>query len=564
MPTATAPAMHPLRAEHSDGPAPFRVYARASTLAQDESVEQQLDVAERDLRAMGLLAPDRRLPRHHAPEEGVYCDDGQSAYQVPPSERDGARALLADVAANPQPVGRPGIIWVWAQSRYLRTEDGAAEAIAELYPLSKIGWALYSHEQRRCIQLTGPDSLLNVFTAAIHGAKDSEHSREKAAAVKRAKRRQLEQGIWIGGFPPPGYERWVARIRPAESGQDHIEWVAPLAAGCQNGWHGTITLLRPTEHADAIRSLFAMVADGIQGQALSINEVHRRLDDGTLASPVPGHRWRRTSIQSLLTNLTYIAVQCDEVGITYPAQWEPIVDRALWQRVQDRIASNRVLGRGVGAAFPLSGLLFCAACKARFAGEQQQPKGGALQRYYRVNTPLRVDDVTRCRSCVRRIRADIIEAAVLQELAHVAEHPSVVQALAFEQQMRVEGASTMLARMTALKHEESEVQRKIDNLLTSVTEGTGMVADRLHAMLAKLNATAASLVAERSTLSSGRSDAVASLCSATQMMRQIWDSAGGQERRDLTRAFVARLEVDVSKRVLHVGLRLPVGAPTLT
>lgn len=119
------------------------------------------------------------------------------------------------------------------------------------------------------------------------------------------------------------------------------------------------------------------------------------------------------------------------------------------------------------------------------------------------------------------------------------------------------------ARMELLALEESEVQRKIDKLLTTVMSSPGMVADRMSTMLQKLDADAAELATERRALAAGNTDAVATLCATAPILRTVWNGAGPQERRDVVRAFVARIEVDGVQHVLRIALRTPAGAAPL-
>lgn len=551
---------HPADAGH--GALRYRVYVRASTRAQDESVEQQVEVAERDLRALGVLAPDAHLPRCHAPEAGVYADDGVSAWEVPPLERPAARAMIADLEQHKRPLADAGIVWIWAQSRYLRAEHGPRESITEIARLEELGWVLYVHRERRRLELTGPNGLLNVITAAVQGEKDSEHSREKSHALLRVKRRQVERGIWMGGFPPPGYERWVARLEgDSDVGPCRVaEWVAPLAKGCRNGWHGTVTLLRPTPAADAIRGLFALVADGKDGAPVSINEIHRRLNSGDMPSPIPGHDWCRASIQSLLTNPTYLAVQHDAEGIEYAGAWEPLVDRALFQRVQARIAANRERRRGITADFPLSGLITCAKCGSSLCGESHRWEGGCI-RYYKVTSPWRVSDPKRCTACARRVRADVVEDVVITALEGLASHEVVQTAVAMEQQRRAEGESSEDTRREILDQRDAAVQQKIDNLLAALATHGPAVSARGQRLLSELEAEAARLRDERDALESPSDGGLMAWQLALPSFRDVWNGAGLQERRDLVSAFVSQIELDIAGREIRIAVRPPRAIP---
>lgn len=538
---------------------PVRVYARASTLLQEESVEQQLEVAERDLKACGLLAAGVTLPQSHAPSQGVFCDDGVSAFKVPLQERPASALLLADLERHPQPRERPGIIWVWAQSRLMRAEHGAAEVIAQLYALRCLGWVVLSHTDG-LVDVIGDEGLLQTFKAGLNGAKDTAHSEEKQKAVRRAKDKQARRGVWLGGFPPLGYERWAVKLGPVDpaTGLESIqEWVQPLPTGTRNGIHGTVTVPRETAHAALMRSIFACAADGEHGEIVSTYEIVRRLRAGEIGSELPAEKcWTHARVSELLQNETYIAVQRAPDGTPYPALWEPLISRAVWDRVQKRLAGNAQTRRGVNTPFALTGLLSCAVCHARFTGEQAVSRAGRTHRYYRSNAGLSgARHNERCQACLPRVHAEELEAQVLATITTLMEHPTVIDAIHAERAARRAGDETLAACEDRLAADAAEIQQQMDRLIAVLAQG-GKFADRVQEKIASLNEAADRIERERSTLRTGTPQStVQTFADGAAHASAVWAAASHAERKELLRCFVERVEIDVTRGTVRVGIR---------
>lgn len=532
-------------------PRRFRVYVRASTDAQDESCDQQLIRAEGDLRALGLLGSDESLPRFHAPAAGVYLDDGVSAWQVPMSERPGAKALLDDLEQERQPEGQPGLLWVWAQSRLLRPKYGAAEAVEQLLVLRRFGWVVHSHTQGE-LDVAGQDGLAKTIAVALHGEKDAEQSREKSENVSRAKRLQILNGVWLGGEAPYGYERWAAEFTEAtrEGHRTFVRWIRALPVGEQNGIQDALTLLRPAKSAARlVADMFRLAADGEHGQVISINAMRERIEART------GKAWNRSTINIMLTNPAYAALQVDQRGALQPAVWEPLVDRVTWERVQQRLKTNASQRRGVNTEFSLSGLIACARCGGRMNGERMKRQAhlGGHWDYYRSSVPRRSAEP--CPSCGQRIRSEAIEQAVIEAVARLADDPIVQRAVAAEQAAMRTGGSTA-TRRAALANRAAEVRQRITDMLTMVEQG-GAVGRAASERVRALNEEAEEVEQELEALDHGTQN-VRAFAAAAAAFREVWAHAAPAERKEALRCFVSRIEVDGERKQVRVAvLRLP-------
>jgi len=568
MPSSPAPSTIPATASS----ARVIVYARCSKPEQDSSVEQQLMAAEVDLAALGHLRPGTRLPRRHAPESGVYIDDGVSASKLPPAQRKGAGSLLAYMAAHPQPADQKGVVWVWAQSRLLRAKNGGVEALTELYRYHQLGWVLYNHEQQRHLDLSGKEALLAAFLVLLHGQKDHDHAAEKEAGVRRGKAYQRLRGVWLGGNPPPGYERCPVRLSDspdANTGLPKVEeWFDALERGQWNPYPTADILLQESADAAMIRDLFHVYAYGEKGQQFTINDLLRRLNDPKYEHNVSRLSWSRSGINGTLKNKTYLALQQDNapprdrlkrpkpVRNALPALWAPLVDRATWEAVQAKLASNRK-ERRPNSDFLLSGLIFCGACGDRMSGERQQlaVSGGSVA-YYRKSEIRLHDDAQRCQECRQRVRAEAVEAVVVEELLRLADDPRVQAAVTAETEAHEAGHTSVATQRDALVAKRRAVADEMEKVLRYAMNNDE-AKDLFDAKLAPLRADAKRLDRAIASLVDGAASPARANMDALGQTRVVFEAATSAEKRQMLKAFIAKVEVFAERRVVRVAIWTP-------
>lgn len=186
--------------------------------------------------------------------------------------------------------------------------------------------------------------------------------RRMNAGMQAAKR----EGRFIGNTPPYGYERCKLDSR---------------------GW-----TLRPIPaEADTVRMIFDLYLSG-----LGYCEIEKRLN--ALHIPAPKRdKWSANTIPGILRNAHYIGcipaafrpgkkvVKDGQVKVTrprvkscelYKGLHEPIIDRAVWDQVQERLGKNTAV-RTPGnrqQSNPLAGLLICDCCGKRM---QRRPQTGS-------------------------------------------------------------------------------------------------------------------------------------------------------------------------------------------
>ncbi len=300
------------------------IYARYSSHAQDggTSIEVQLDACRRGAEGANVRE---------------YIDRARTGRAV--VGRDSLLKLLADAEA-----GEINRILVY---KYDRLGRNLAETSAIIAQLEDGGVEVVSVTE-------GKDALARGMYLVI-----SEHySRVLSERTRDGLKKRFEQGAWTGGPPPYGYA-----IEKTESGLHRLK-VNP-------------------EEAEVVRFIFTTYVS----ESVGLRQIANRLRD----RGVPTRRgpfWAHVNVRQILTNdicigrLVYnrrrfkinkhsgkrVPVWRDEADhMVHQDESLRIIDDALWQRVQDLIASRarkhcqRGQFRG-GQVRPFTGLIFCEEC----------------------------------------------------------------------------------------------------------------------------------------------------------------------------------------------------------
>lgn len=174
-------------------------------------------------------------------------------------------------------------------------------------------------------------------------------------------------------------------------------------------------LLVNTTEAETVRHIFQRYAEFGSVRLLRVELDHHgtvsKRREGAGGRLYGGNRISRGALYTLLQNRTYVG-EISHPGKAYPGQHEGIVQRDLWQVVQDKLGTNRherSLAAGAEEPSLLAGVIVDAD------GNRMTPthanKRGKRYRYY-VSAPL-ITAVRREHHKGRRIPAGDIEALVL-------------------------------------------------------------------------------------------------------------------------------------------------------
>ena len=280
---AEPPAARPLR----------DLYAQVSSEEGLEQAFNSLD-AQREACAAYILSQKHEgwttLPRG-------YDDGGFSGGSM---DRPGLRQLLADVEA-----GGIDVVVVYKVDRLTRALADFARIVAIF---DAAGVSFVSVTQAFNTTSSMGRLTLNVLLSFAQFEREvtAERVRDKIAASKA-------KGMWMGGVVPIGYRAEARSLQPVP------------------------------EEAALVRRIFA--------RYLALGSVHRlkaELDAAGIRTPERRHRdggrsggaaFSRGKLYDLLANPLFIG-RIRHRDQVHPGQHPPIVDEALWQAVQDRLASQ--------------------------------------------------------------------------------------------------------------------------------------------------------------------------------------------------------------------------------
>jgi site-specific DNA recombinase len=308
-------------------------------------------------------------------------DDG--GYSGGNTNRPAMQALLSDVAA-----GLVDVIVVYKVDRLTRSLSDFAKIVDVL---EQRGVSFVSVTQQFNTTSSMGRLTLNVLLSFAQFEREitGERIRDKIAASRR-------KGMWTGGNVPLGYQRLDRKLLPHQAEADVVRMIFEryVATGCVR------------------RLQIALQREGIRGK-------RRRADE-------PAAVLSRGALYLILRNPIYVGKIRYRQEL-HQGQHEPIVEEALWQRVQALLTDQ--MGRPRGSVDPthsppLAGLLYDAD------GERMTPsttrKGQKRYRYY-VSRPL-FKERSEAGPNSARLPADQLESAVLGAFADFIRDPVMLGA----------------------------------------------------------------------------------------------------------------------------------------
>jgi len=318
----------------------------------------------------------------------MYDDGGISGATM---ERPALKRLLVDIKK-----GRIDTVMVYKVDRLTRSLSDFAK-IVEVFDTS--GAAFVSVTQQFNTTTSMGRLTLNMLLSFAQFEREvaGERIRDKIAASKK-------RGMWMGGFPSLGYDvddrKLVVNQPEAETVRAIYRRYAEL---------GSVRALMKELDRDGIVSKIRMDKHGRQKG---------------------GHRLSRGALYLMLQNRIYRG-EIVHKSNSYPGEHKAIVDEALWNTVQKKLADNRV-ERQTGAHVPepslLVGLIY------DHIGERMIPthanKKGRRYRYY-VSQSLIRRGRPKGSDAGRRIPAGDIEQLVADRItSFLCEEAAVFDAIA--------------------------------------------------------------------------------------------------------------------------------------
>ncbi len=384
--------MRDTRNEHR--PIRCAVYTRKST---EEGLDQEFNSLDAQREACAAYILSQRHEGWVASPE-LYDDGGFTGGNM---DRPGLKQLMTDVAA-----GGINVIVVYKVDRLTRSLADFAKIVDVL---DAAGASFVSITQSFNTTTSMGRLTLNVLLSFAQFEREvtGERIRDKIAASKK-------KGIWMGGPVPLGYD---VRDRKLVVNEAEAE-----------------TICHIMQRYLALGSVRALIEE--LGREDRVTKIQRRAS-GPHRGGVP---FRRGTLFHLLKNRIYLG-DIVHKGVAHPGEHPAIVDRDLWDQVQQRLAAQAARrGLGSGADHPSLLIGLVRDGLGRKMSPSHAVKGPKRYRYYVTHAAADGDTPG------RRVSAHDLERIVIDGLvAFLADRAAVDAALGDA----LDAATLQLALLTA-------------------------------------------------------------------------------------------------------------------
>ena len=317
---------------------------------------------------------------------GRYDDGGFSGGTL---ERPALRRLLADIEA-----GRIDIVVVYKIDRLSRSLMDFAKLV-EVFDRHNVTFVSVTQSFNTTTSMGRLTLNILLSFAQFEREVIGERIRDKFAASRA-------RGMWMGGHPPLGYDVRDRKlvVNDVEAAAVHSVFERFLAVG------SATTLAR------------TLAAEGMTTKR--------------------GHPIDKGAVYKLLNNRVYVG-EAVHKGTAYPGEHQPIVTRALWDKVHAILAeSPRTRAGHTRAQTPalLKGLIYGPTGAAMSPTHTR--RGDKLYRYYVSQSVLKLGKD----ACpVGRVPAAEIEAAVVDQLRGLLRSPEIIVATWRAARPQIDGLS---------------------------------------------------------------------------------------------------------------------------
>lgn len=328
--------------------------------------------------------------------DAAYDDGGFSGGNL---NRPGLQRLLSDIRE-----GLVDVIVVYKIDRLSRSLADFAKLV-ELFDAQKVTFVSVTQSFNTTTSMGRLTLNILLSFAQFERELAGERVRDKIASSRK-------RGIWMGGMPPLGYDVVERKLVP-----NPVE-----ARLVKRIFESFIAIGSMTTLAKQLR------AEGVMTKSWkTLKEKNRQgklIDKGYL--------------YKLLKNPVVIGIAAYK-GKHYPGEHEPIIDKAIWDQVQETLARKDVakraqINRPSRAPALLKGLIFASDGYAMTPGHSV--KNGKRYRYY-VNTASIKIGKDACE--LARVPAGDIDAKVIDQVRRILQAPEIIaQAVAEVQKLTPE------------------------------------------------------------------------------------------------------------------------------
>jgi site-specific DNA recombinase len=475
------------------------VYTRKST---DEGLGQEFNSLDAQREAgEAYIASQKHEGWVALPDR--YDDGGFTGGNM---ERPGLRRLLANIEA-----GRVDAVVTYKVDRLSRSLLDFARLMETF---DKYGVRFVAVTQQLDTRSSLGRLSLNVLLSFAQFEREmiAERTRDKISAARR-------KGKWTGGSPVLGYDvdSRGGRLIVNEDEAIRVRAIFDLYL----------------EHRSVIEVVRAVNMRGWTTKRWTTKDGREH----------PGRPMGKADLYRILTNVVYTG-QVNHKGTIYPGEHPAIVDSAVFQKVNDRLAHNGITGgkevRNKYGAL-LRGLLHCDACGTAMH-HTYTAKGGCRYRYYVCHTAQQ-RGWDACPS--KSLPAQQIEDSVAAHVRELARNPQVIaETLRQAQEQSAAGAAEL---RTELQAGERELRRlNADLAKVSACGGNGVRLDRLADLQDRIGALERRISEIRAEL--GAMDAAfvseQEVDEALRTFDPVWKSLNTGEQTRIVRAIIERVGYD--------------------
>ena len=294
------------------------------------------------------------------------------------------------------------------------------------------------------------------------------YSAELAIKVARGERENALKCKYNGGVVPLGY---------VIGKEDRLYHVDP-------------------ETAPIVQEIFTRYADGEPAEKIAASLNERGLRTRT------GKPFVKNSFFQIFKNRRYIG-EYSYKDIVIPGGVPAIVDKDLFDRVQERFAKNKIAhGRPAKdeVNYLLTTKLFCGKCGTLMGGESGTSHMGTTYHYYKCGKAKRKGQA---HCSLKAIRKEPLECFVVDTAVKLVLNDQVIEHLT---DLILEAQGRESTRLPVLKEQLRDTEKRLSNLLEAIEQGilTSTTKQRLDELEARQDALKASILEEelqRPTLS---------------------------------------------------------------
>ena len=414
-------------------------YGRVSTLNQVREHDSSVDTQMQRIHLTAKYETERGQNWKIVAE---YREEGRSGKDT---DRPELQRLLADVRA-----GKLDLVCVTKLDRITRS-------LVDFYDL----WAAFQEHGVEFMALddrfetgsaTGRAMLkIMLVFAELERERTSERTREKALMRRDA-------GLWFGGQVPFGYQVHPSNKTALEVDED--------AAG--------VVRREIFEKFLELGSARAVV------RHLSQRGIRRAVRETRRGTKTGGTAFTTQGVLNLLANPTYIGKRHLDDGREIECAWPPVIDEALFNRVQAKLSSNSLdkpTGKSKKAhTYLLEGLLRCGSCGSMMVCSSGNGRGGTYF-YYRCSRKNHTAS-TECQ--LRDVSVRVVEGFVLDQLrAYAVDEQAIREAVSAANEGRDEALARLSHETANARAAHSKAKQNLNALLDVVENGGGQITSLL-------------------------------------------------------------------------------------